>query len=319
MNDAFNKVHLGFSPIDVDVFLFGIYSFATILIIIISTILANKISSPIRRLTRATDSVAHGDLNVQLDLNERGEVRELLEGFNAMTQELKRNEIEMAELERENAWKEMAKQVAHEIKNPLTPMKLAVQQLIISYKDKNKNFDSIFEKVSGTVLNQIDNLSLIASEFSRFARMPNFKLETMDIIPVIKDALDLFLEEDVNIDFSTGLSEAVAETDKFQLRRLIINMLRNSIQAEAQNINLSLKNDEEYFILIIDDDGKGIDLLHREKIFDPGYTTKEKGMGIGLKLSKRFIEGIGGTISLAEKKDKGTKFRILIPRQKQNS
>ena len=221
VNDAFNKVHLGFSPIDVDVFLFGIYSFATILIIIISTILANKISSPIRRLTRATDSVAHGDLNVQLDVNERGEVKELLEGFNAMTQELKRNEIEMAELERENAWKEMAKQVAHEIKNPLTPMKLAVQQLIISYKDKNKNFDSIFEKVSGTVLNQIDNLSVIASEFSRFARMPNFKLETMDIIPVIKDALDLFLEENVNIDFSTSLNEAVVETDKFQLRRLI--------------------------------------------------------------------------------------------------
>ncbi len=316
VNDAFNKVHLGFSPIDVDVFLFGIYSFATILIIIISTILANKISSPIRRLTRATDSVAHGDLNVQLDLNEHGEVRELLEGFNSMTQELKRNEIEMAELERENAWKEMAKQVAHEIKNPLTPMKLAVQQLIISYKDKNKNFDSIFEKVSGTVLNQIDSLNVIASEFSRFARMPNFKLETMDIIPVIKDALDLFLEEDVNIEFSTGLSEAVVEADKFQLRRLIINMIRNSIQAEAKNINLSLKNDEEFFIFIIDDDGKGIDLQHREKIFDPGYTTKERGMGIGLKLSKRFIEGIGGMITLADKKDKGTKFRISIPRQK---
>ncbi len=175
VNDAFNKVHLGFSPIDVDVFLFGIYSFATLLIIIISTILANKISSPIRRLTRATDSVAHGDLNVQLDLNERGEVKELLEGFNAMTQELKRNEVEMAELERENAWKEMAKQVAHEIKNPLTPMKLAVQQLIISYRDKNKNFDSIFEKVSSTVLNQIDNLSVIASEFSRFATDAQFQ------------------------------------------------------------------------------------------------------------------------------------------------
>lgn len=316
VNDAFNKVHPGFSPIDVDVFLFGIYSFATILIIIISTILANKISSPIRRLTRATDSVAHGDLNVQLDLNERGEVRELLEGFNAMTLELKRNEIEMAELERENAWKEMAKQVAHEIKNPLTPMKLAVQQLIISYKDKNKNFDTIFEKVSGTVLNQIDNLSVIASEFSRFARMPNFKLETMDIIPVIKNALDLFLEENVNIDFSTALDEAVVENDKFQLRRLIINMIRNSIQAEAQNINLSLKSDEDFFILIIDDDGKGIDSQHREKIFDPGYTTKEKGMGIGLKLSKRFIEGIGGTITLSDKKEKGTKFRITIPGRK---
>ena len=96
-------------------------------------------------------------------------------------------------------------------------------------------------------------------------------------------------------------------------------MIRNSIQAEARNINLSLKNDEEFFILIIDDDGKGIDLQHREKIFEPGYTTKERGMGIGLKLSKRFIEGTGGNITLADKKDIGTKFRISIPRHKQNS
>ncbi len=317
VNDAFNKVHLGFSPIDIDVFLFGIYSFATLLIIIISTIMANKISSPIRRLTKATDSVAHGDLNVQVELNERGEIRELLEGFNAMTQELKRNEIEMAELERENAWKEMAKQVAHEIKNPLTPMKLAVQQLIISYKDKNKNFEEIFEKISRTVLNQIDNLSVIASEFSRFARMPNFKLETMDIIPVITNALDLFVDENVKINFLTGLPEAVVEADRFQLRRLLINMIRNSIQAEAENINLSIKKDENNFILIIDDDGKGIDIQHREKIFEPGYTTKERGMGIGLKLSKRFIEGIGGTITLEDKKEKGAKFGITIPCQAQ--
>ncbi len=319
VNDAFNKVHLGFSPIDVDVFLFGIYSFATILIIIISTILANKISSPIRRLTKATDSVAHGDLNVQLDLNERGEIKDLLEGFNSMTQELKRNEIEMAELERENAWKEMAKQVAHEIKNPLTPMKLAVQQLIISYKDKNKNFDSIFEKVSKTVLNQIDNLNVIASEFSRFARMPNFKLEVMDIIPVIKDALNLFVEEDVEIIYLSELKEAIADADKFQLRRLIINMIRNSIQAEAELIDISLKKEDGFFILTINDDGKGIGEEHREKIFEPGFTTKERGMGIGLKLSKRFIEGIGGSITLNDKAEKGTKFRISIPLYKQNS
>ena len=108
----------------------------------------------------------------------------------------------------------------------------------------------------------------------------------------------------------------MVETDKFQLRRLIINMIRNSIQAEAVFINLSLKKDEEFFILIIDDDGRGIDTRHRDKIFDPGYTTKERGMGIGLKLSKRFVEGTGGTIVLADKKEKGTKFRISIPQHK---
>ncbi len=96
-------------------------------------------------------------------------------------------------------------------------------------------------------------------------------------------------------------------------------MIRNSIQAEAENINLSLKKDEDFYKIAIDDNGKGVDMQHREKIFEPGYTTKERGMGIGLKLSKRFIEGIGGTITLAEKIEKGAKFRITIPMHKQNS
>jgi signal transduction histidine kinase len=135
----------------------------------------------------------------------------------------------------------------------------------------------------------------------------------MDIIPIIKDALDLFVEENVEINFSSDPEEAVVETDKFQLRRLIINMVRNSIQAEAEHLNILFKSDEEYYTLILDDDGRGIDEKHRQKIFDPGYTTKEKGMGIGLKLSKRFIEGIGGSISLIDKKEKGTKFRISFP------
>ena len=204
VNDAFNKVRLTFSVMDIDVFLFGIYSFATLIMILISTFLANRISRPIRRLTKATASVAQGDFNIEIESAEKGELKDLLAAFNSMTKELQRNQIEHAELERENAWKEMAKQVAHEIKNPLTPMKLAVQQLIVSYRDKNKNFDSIFEKVSSTILNQIENLSQIASEFSRFARMPNYKLEEIDLLPVIKDTINLFADEKIKLDIQTS-------------------------------------------------------------------------------------------------------------------
>ena len=218
-------------------FLFGIYSFAAIIIIIISTILANRISSPVRRLTKATDSVAHGDLNVELNNKEKGEMRELFQSFNIMTTELRKNQIEITEMERENAWKEMAKQVAHEIKNPLTPMKLAVQQLIISYKDKTKNFDTIFEKVSSTILNQIENLSLIASEFSRFAKMPSLKLETLDLLNTINETTNLFVEEKIKINVNTNLNSAVVDADKTQLRRLFINLVRNAIQANASIID----------------------------------------------------------------------------------
>src|ERR1035441_7497673 len=129
-------------------------------------------------------SVKQGDLNVSIINKEKGELRDLLNGFNSMVGELKNNQNELAEFEREKAWKEMAKQVAHEIKNPLTPMKLSIQQLIISVKDKKTNFEEIFEKLSNTILNQIENLNQIASEFSKFARMPRINLEEIDLLSV---------------------------------------------------------------------------------------------------------------------------------------
>jgi len=313
VNDAFNKVKLTFSTIDIDVFLFGVYSFAALIIIIISTILANNISAPIRRLTKATGSVAHGDFNVELGNKERGEVRELLDGFNSMTKELQKNQAELAEMEREIAWKEMAKQVAHEIKNPLTPMKLAIQQLIFSYKERNKNFDSIFEKVSATILNQIENLSLIASEFSRFGRMPNYKLEELDLIPVINDTVNLFLDEKIKIGIDTTLNSALIEGDKTHIRRLLINLIRNSIQADATLIKIIINWEDGNFSAIINDKGKGIPDEIKDKIFEVNFTTKEKGMGLGLKLAKRFLEGINGSIQLVNSSSSGTTFKITIP------
>jgi len=312
VNDAFNKVRLSFSVTDIDVFLFGVYSFATLIMIIISTFLANRISRPIRRLTKATTSVAQGDFNIEIKSNEKGELMDLLAGFNSMTKELQRNQIEHAELERENAWKEMAKQVAHEIKNPLTPMKLAVQQLIVSYRDKNINFDSIFEKVSLTILNQIE------SEFSRFARMPIYKLEEVDLLPIIKDIINLFSDEKIKLDIETSFSSAIVEGDKSQFRRLLINLIRNSIQANSNKISISLTSEKEFYKLCINDNGNGIPGNIRDKIFESNFTTKEKGMGLGLKLAKRFIEGIKGSISLIENGGKGAGFKILIPKSLKN-
>lgn len=322
VNDAFNKVKPAYTVIDIDVFLFGIYSFATILIILISTFLANKISSPIRRLTKATESIAHGDFNVEIDNNQRGEIKDLLDGFKSMTTELQKNQVELAELERENAWKEMAKQVAHEIKNPLTPMKLAVQQLMISYKDKNKNFDGIFNKVSATLLNQIESLSQIATEFSRFARMPNYKMEELDLLPVLHDIINLFIEEKIDIKISSPVDSLVIEADKVQLRRLLINLIRNSIQAQAGEINITVKSLKKQARVLIRDNGNGIPEQFRDRIFEANFTTKEKGMGIGLKLAKRFMESIRGDIVLVSSSDEGTEFEITIPvamNKKENS
>lgn len=312
VNDAFNKFRVSFATVEIDVVIFGIYSFAVILIIIISTIFANQISNPIRRLTKATESVGQGDLNIKIEHSERGELRDLLDGFNAMTSELQKNQAELADLEREAAWKEMAKQVAHEIKNPLTPMKLALQQLSIAYRDKNKDFDSLFQKVSKTVLTQIENLSQIASEFSRFAKMPSLNLEIMDLVLTIKDTIDLYQDEKVKIEFISQLDSALIEGDRGHIRRVFINLIRNSIQANASNVKIELKKFDTKYVLEVMDNGTGISEEVQEKIFTQSYTTKEKGMGLGLVITKRFINSINGSIQLKSSKPGETIFEIVI-------
>lgn len=310
VSDMFNRISLPITGEEVDIFLFGSYFFATILVIIISTILANRISSPIRGLTKATISVAGGDLNFEIKNQQKGEIRDLINGFNSMIRELHRSQSELAQLERETAWKEMARQVAHEIKNPLTPMKLAVQQLVIAYRDKSPKFDAIFDKVSKTIINQIDTLSNIASEFSGFARMPNLKMEKVDIGAVIQEACDLYVEENVKIFISKEAVNLTVEADKDQLKRTIINLIRNSIQAGATAVSLRAQKEGEMVDLEITDNGRGIPQEFISRIFEPNFTTKEKGMGLGLKLAKKFMEGIGGSISIVESSETGT--RILL-------
>jgi nitrogen fixation/metabolism regulation signal transduction histidine kinase len=313
VDDAFNSVKLTFSTSDLDILFIGIYLFAAFIIMIISTLLADNISAPIRRLTKATSSVAQGDLNISIENKEKGELKDLLDGFNRMTNELKKNQSELADLEREAAWKEMAKQVAHEIKNPLTPMKLSVQQLMASFRDKNPKFDEIFEKVSSTILNQIESLSSIASEFSRFAKMPSFKIEEIDLGSIASDVINLFTDEAVIIKLKVEDNLPKASADNSQVRRLLINLIRNSIQAEASEIKLSIKAGTDFCELLIEDNGKGISSEIRDRIFEQNFTTKASGMGLGLKLAKRFLDGIGGTIELIEKEKQGTVFRISIP------
>jgi signal transduction histidine kinase len=318
VNDAFNKIRLYYSPVDADVFLFGVYSFAVIIITLLSTIFANQISSPIQKLTRATNAVARGDLNIKLQNKEKGELKELFDGFNSMTNELQKNQQEISELERENAWKEMAKQVAHEIKNPLTPMKLSIQQLIASFNDKKVDFEETFKKLSQAVLNQIENLNLIASEFSSFAKMPSLKVEPFDLIPEINDTLNLFADDEIEIRFNSSEKIVMIDSDKSQIKRMIINLIRNSIQAQANLAIINLNVVDNSAEIEISDNGKGIGPENQRKIFDSNFTTKEKGLGLGLKLVKRFLENTNSEIKLISSSAEGTSFKINIPVKKNN-
>ncbi len=312
VSDIFNTILIPFSDVELDIFLFGIYSLAVILIILISTILANQISSPISELTIATKSVASGDLSIELDENKTGELKIFVKGFNSMVKQLKRSQAELAELERETAWKEMAKQVAHEIKNPLTPMKLSIQQLIAAKKDGSPKFDSIFEKVTATVIDQIETLKNIASEFSSFARMPGLKVEDIDLVKVCDETINLFSQEKIKLVFSSDLRTAVIAADYDQMKRSLINLIRNSIQADASNISLSLKKDNDFYLLTITDDGDGIPAEIMEKVFDENFTTKVHGMGLGLAMVKRSIENVGGTVKIETSSSAGTTITLKL-------
>ncbi|MFA3782785.1 ATP-binding protein [Melioribacteraceae bacterium 4301-Me] len=316
INDLFNSLLIPLSDVEINIALFGSYSLVVIIIFVISTILANQISAPIRKLTKATKSVASGDLSVEVIENNRGEIKELIDGFNQMVKGLRINQIELSRLERENAWKEMAKQVAHEIKNPLTPMKLSVQQLIAAYKDKSPKLNEIFDKVTSILISQIETLRNIATEFSNFARMPSLKLESVDIIAAAKESVILFSEEPTKVILQAEHDSLIVEADFDQLKRTFINLIRNSIQADSSLVKLLITTTANDCEIRIIDNGKGIPKEHADKIFENNFTTKEKGMGIGLTLAKRFIEGINGTITLEKSSNEGTTFLIKIPVKK---
>lgn len=310
VDNIFNKVQTAFSPIEIDVFLVGVYSFAILIILVTSAFISNTISTPIRKLTRATQSVAMGDLNIELKSSDTGEIKELISGFNYMTNELKKSQMEISQLERENAWREMAKQIAHEIKNPLTPMKLTIQQLIAAYKDRSTKFDSIFEKVSNTILNQIETLNQIASEFSRFARMPNLSLEKINLEEILEEIKILFEDENMAITINAELESCIIDGDHSQTRRMFVNLCRNSIQAGARKINFSIYKENNFSCVDVSDNGCGINEEDRQNIFKQNFTSKASGMGLGLKLAKRYMESVEGSIELVQSEKGNTLFRI---------
>lgn len=313
VSDLFNQVLLPLSSNEMDIFLFGIFSFVVVLIIMFSTFLSGQISSPIRKLTLATRSVASGDYNIEVNDNSKGEIKELVDGFNLMVSKVNQSQKDIAKFEREEAWREMAKQVAHEIKNPLTPMKLSVQQLMIAYKDKSPKFDSIFEKVTSTVISQIETLKNIASEFSNFARMPGINIERIDLVKNIHEALSLFHDEKIEIVLNCTETEIFINSDKDHLKRTFVNLVRNSLQAKATKIIVEIKLESKSCLITISDNGNGIPDNIVDKIFDENFTTKKSGMGLGLNMAKKFIESIQGMIIVEKTSPGGTTFLINIP------
>lgn len=299
--------------INVYLIIFAIAVFATIIV-------SRYITKPLQLIREKIGSLEIGKVNEKISWERNDEIGALVQEYNRMLDELARSAELLAKSERETAWREMAKQVAHEIKNPLTPMKLNVQYLKRTWDDKSPEWDRQFKRITSTLIEQIDILSSIASEFSDFAKMPVSKNERFDLIPVIKNSTSLYKSNE-NLKFDFTYEEQVSYTifaDKKQITRVFNNLFENASQAlEEQNngiIDISLTTSENEIIIRVKDNGPGIDENIADKIFSPNFTTKSGGMGLGLALVKSIIVSIGGEISYESQKGEGTVFFIKLPK-----
>jgi signal transduction histidine kinase len=299
----------------------GIINFYVILItisILLAVFLSNEITRPLRVIQEKISKFTLGKANEKIIYEAKDEIGGLVKAYNQMVDELTRSAELLARSERESAWREMAKQVAHEIKNPLTPMKLSVQHLERAWKDNPREWEKNLTKLTNTLVEQIDELSAIATEFSNFAQMPkadNIKLELKERILHI---VSLFSKtEGFQFKPSFPDRDIFVYADKEQISRVFINLIKNAIQAVPDErkgiVDISLDTDDKFAIIKVRDNGMGISKELGDKLFQPNFTTRSGGMGMGLAIIKSIVEAAGGEISYETMIGEGTTFIVKLP------
>jgi len=259
-------------------------------------------------------------LNTQ---NLPNELLTLVSAYNGMIDELEESAVQLAQSEREAAWREMAKQVAHEIKNPLTPMRLTVQSFERRFDVEDPEIDAKLKEYSNTLIQQIDTMSSIASAFSNFADMPAQQSEILNVNLVVKLALDIFRERNISFapseHFEEEGNELLAKFDRTQLIRVVTNLVKNAIQAtktvDSPQIMVQVGAENDQVKIAVMDNGIGITEENMHKIFQPKFTTKTSGMGLGLAMVKNILETHNGNITFVSEEGKGTTFTVTFPKE----
>jgi signal transduction histidine kinase len=300
----------------------NIYIFFIALSIFLTLLISRYTTRPLQLIKDNMRNLSLGRSNQKINWESNDEIGKLISEYNRMIDELARSAELLAKSERESAWREMAKQVAHEIKNPLTPMKLSVQYLQKAWDEKSVDFDKRLNRFTRTIVEQIDTLSMIASEFSDFAKMPQARSRRNNLIDIIKNAMDLFKDTgniQLNIHYDPDLDHIVM-VDQKQLLRVFNNLIQNSIEAIGNDkegkIDIRVEADYDEFLVHIIDSGPGIPVDQAEKIFSPSFTTKTSGMGLGLAMARSIIINSGGEITYESENGNGAIFLIRLPRVK---
>ena len=300
----------------------GRLSFVYLLILFIAIVMAYFLS---KYITKSLENVSRRMRQTKVDgTNEKiildnasQEIISLVDSYNSMIDQIEDSAVKLAQSERKHAWREMAKQVAHEIKNPLTPMRLTVQSFNHNFDQNDPDIQSKLNEFCESLIQQIDIMSQIASAFSNFAQMPSENKEELNIVEEVKKSLDIFHEPFIS--YLPEKEEIITKVDKIQLTRIVTNLVTNAIHALVKCpdpfIKVRVYETNENVCIEVEDNGKGIQKEDASRIFEPKFTTKSSGMGLGLPMVKNIVEAYNGSITFVSEVNESTVFSVSLPKE----
>ena len=297
--------------------LINFYGLVLIISFLVAYFLSRSLAEPLVVIRQYMGEIKLGEENKKIEWKNNDEIGQFVQRYNEMLKQIEWNAKKMASSEREGAWREMAKQVAHEIKNPLTPMKLQVQMLQKSWREKDPRLNEKFERVCALLLERMDAMAEMAIQFSSFSKMPKTEIEAVLLSDVLRDMVDLHSGDDY---FTIELNEFepfIVEVDKEQLSRVFTNLIQNARQAIAEGekgkLSIHVVENENQLICSFADNGSGVSSENAKNIFEPNFSTKNSGMGMGLAICKKIIESFNGSMSFNSIENKGATFYVVLP------
>ena len=292
--------------------------------IVIAISFANRLTKPIVNLIKASDDISKGMLNTKVtEIDTDEEFKMLNLNFNNMIERLKKQQDKLLISERYSAWESVARKLAHEIKNPLTPIQLSIDRLQEKYSNNITEGKAEFKKYLATINRQIKDIEILVNEFSNFARMPSPIMKKIDIVPVVKRAVDFFLMGNkILIKLNAEKNICLIKGDEDQLYRVFINLIKNANESFVDKklkksdfkgkIDIEISDDNEYIHIVLIDNGTGITNI--KKVMTPYFTTKKNGTGLGLPIVSKIINDHSGELLLSNIKDSGLKITISLPK-----
>ena len=272
-----------------------------------------EITRPLNALLKGTREMARDNLQYRIPRGRDDEIGLLIESFNQMAQDLVENRRKRLEAEQIAAWREIARRLAHEIKNPLTPIQLAVQQIRDKYSGNDPAYQQFVTNCTEIVTEEVENLRSLVQEFANFARMPSLSLSPSDLNECVHNVVRLYPDARIHLDLEKN--HPTLELDAEQMRRVLINLIENGLDASGKNgqIEIRTRTSGDTAILSVIDSGPGVPLKDRLRIFQPYVSTKESGMGLGLAVVHSIIEDHGGHISVTDAHAGGAQFDLQLP------